>query len=75
MASTSEKDRKFFDGDSRLFLYYVKGVEGYKLSYEDDHDRQNCFVLFIAGKCQKISVSLIAKRNILRKTERSADKT
>jgi len=31
MASTSEKDRKFFYGDLRLFLYYVKGVEGYKL--------------------------------------------
>jgi len=31
--------------------------------------------LFVAGKCQTISVSLIAKRNILRKSDRSADET
>jgi len=37
-------------------------------------DRTALF-LFVAGKCQKISVSLIAKRNILKKTERSADET
>ena len=62
MASTIEKDRKLCYSDSRFFTMWGEL-------------RDISFLLFVAGNYQKISVSLITKRNILKKTERSADET
>lgn len=65
------------------YFYCVSRDKGFYTSFSDVKllkqskvfSNDNKFMFFVAGKYQKISVALIAKRNIVKKAERSADET